>query len=266
MSETWYHYTTAEGFYNIAKSKVLWASNAAHLNDPKDCHMDFPSIRSIIESEISDGTILREFGSVLQYMVSTPYIVSFTPSPDALVHWRAYSGDGTGISMGVCPKRLVALDSFEGEVIPPTINFANKSILLKVIYETGWLEEKVRYACKQLENRLGTSTNRNADYILAALFIKSLSYTYKSTHYKDEAENRLVHLGESVNKIYSVNYRLSRGMLTSYVEIPFGDNLEALKRVYIGPRCEIEERMLRAYLESEGFFNVDIVKSPILYR
>lgn len=143
-----HHYTTADGLLGLLKSKRLWATHAAFLNDPSELRYAAQLIGEVLEEAIpldekeAEGGFLSRFVTTLlkgqsakawiSELVSASrdraevYLACFCQNGDLLSQWRGYGGAGDGYSVGFA-GRLIASPAVASET--------NPVILRKVIYD-----------------------------------------------------------------------------------------------------------------------------------
>jgi hypothetical protein len=95
---------------------------------------------------------------------------------------------------------------------------------------------------------------------------------FKHPAYDDEREARLLLTGDPTlirsSQIHKARVRKSE--LVSYVELPFAPSIRSenlLRRVIVGPAASKESEVsAKAFLQSIGLHNVEVVQSEIPYR
>ncbi len=134
--ELLYHYTTQRGLLGILHERCIWASHIRYLNDASEFKHGLQMVsQSILKIKIDPSTIQsKRIGAndpfpapEIEGMLQTSangiltmldfidvFVASFFGSEgtendagDVLAQWRAYSGNGTGISIGF-DKRLLS--------------------------------------------------------------------------------------------------------------------------------------------------------------
>jgi Protein of unknown function (DUF2971) len=103
--ETLYHYTSQNGLIGIVNSKRMRASSLRYLNDSAEFNYAIGLVRTLLAdrsvSEPAYTELFRQLQARLDTLARADFFVtSFSEASDSLSQWRAYSGEGTGFSMG----------------------------------------------------------------------------------------------------------------------------------------------------------------------
>ena len=110
----------------VLASKKMWATHIRYLNDSKEFQYALETLQSAFEAELSEsiGTfLLRDFFAKLFANAPWPniFVLSFSAAGDQLSQWRAYSGDGPGLSLGFDLLRLGELLRDKGLKLEPCV-------------------------------------------------------------------------------------------------------------------------------------------------
>lgn len=126
-SHLW-HYTSADGLVSILKSKQIWASNIAFLNDTKEIEHAVEYAKNAIGNRLNRGDLAADERSVLQEMAQACgsaakryYVASFSEDQDLLSQWRAYCPPGGGYSLGISSEHLQAVSRDQHFLLLPCI-------------------------------------------------------------------------------------------------------------------------------------------------
>jgi hypothetical protein len=289
-----YHYTSLDSFIGILKSDSLWATHIRYMNDSDEFidalkHLDnlideFDATRQPILRELMESTIARFSG---RFGV---YVISFTDDGeqsidtdhmpgDRLSQWRAYSGRGTGVSLGldyeslhrrICGSKWTTAWNTRGP----------KTVLLNCKYRS---QDKRMYF-----QRLGSALAENLDQLQEALYSFLFSAaTFKNSAFFEEKEWRIVTLlscpdlpdGNSESSlIIPIKFRSGIIGITPYIEPPLGlgTRHSPLRRVVVGPTPYMQDvvKGVEMALVEKGIAlkstafptGVEVVPSKIPYR
>ncbi len=86
-----YHYTNLNALIGILRSEciVLWATNAAYLNDPTELKQGIAIVNELENTNFQ----FDDFKNI--------YLTSFSNNADSLVMWSQYGAHGNGCSIGI---------------------------------------------------------------------------------------------------------------------------------------------------------------------
>jgi hypothetical protein len=210
-----YHYTTASGFFGIASSGALWASNYSYLNDSLETKYLFSLIqkelRVLIQREGSpriDSRIfdIETFGPSRE----SCFICSFSENGDQLSQWRGYAEGGYSIGF---PSGI--LESVQGSTPFQIARCIYDEEIAKSVatHLAEILLEEISNVVDEAELRKLLSKHR--------LFAWKLSPFFKHPSFAEEKEWRVFrfesHYAEGILR------RPSSAGLISYVNIPVFD-------------------------------------------
>ena len=237
------HYTDMNGLLGIIKSKKLWATNIAYLNDSSEYHDAIRIFNKVIDTLLTntpDITIQqKEFLESIKSNVEgfagisdLDFITSFTSSPDLLSQWRGY-GNGTS---GYC------LQFSENEIRE---SLSSKSQLTHKIVKCIYDENKKRHEINtllrkkldQVQDAKGEGVTKSINSTIYDLH--STSASFKNHNFSQEGETRIITTGIKNNKpIEPLKHQFRQGIynLIPYTEVPFPQ--ESLKAIKIGPTLD----------------------------
>lgn len=91
-----YHYTNLNALIGILKSDciVLWATNAAYLNDPTELKQGIKIVNELEKTNFQ----FDDFKNI--------YLTSFSNNADSLVMWSQYGAKGNGCSIGISSRAI----------------------------------------------------------------------------------------------------------------------------------------------------------------
>lgn len=261
-----YHYCSVESFYYIINSKVLWLSDSEYMNDKYESKW----IDKIV------GKIFKEFKELNLYkkkelkkrkkdyknvISDKNYLMSFSEVKDYLSQWRGYGDDGRGviISFDINGYLFKTYGICEDSSTTPKFGFE------KVIYNS--YNEIQKFMHKDF---------RNKDLFK---IIKDMASRIKHETFNEEKEIRLVYTPENnfqldidswydkqLNEISEKKYRLMNKNIVAYYEYDFKCKLEFIDSIILGPKCNLNKKDLKEFLDSNGFNHVVIENSKLSYK
>lgn len=219
----YYHYTSIEALFNIVRSRTVWFSSLAFMNDEKegfDLHAVLTDVLQLKHGSEQCHEALKLIDQLIDTYLRLQLSFSASTLRDDISQWRAY----TTLGQGVCIE-------FEDGFI------ANQSAKkVECIYD---LEAK-RRAIIEDENLKANDASLNA--ILsesngAKRYISSLIDSlvrFKSPSFKPEKEVRWVYTASGITKSSKIKFRPHRLGLTSYREVAV--DLSKVRSITIGPQ------------------------------
>jgi hypothetical protein len=172
-----YHYCSVGAAIQIIPSRTLWASNVAHSNDPSEIRYGQALLRTVIRQSFPHFAFRGLFQLVAEIDF---YAACFSAEGDLLPQWRAYCGNGRGVSLGALTSVLAQHKSMlfvrveydpvkQRQLVAATVNIYQPSIL----------------AAAGNNNKLAAFLGE------LALHFVVLKGMFKSPAYKSEREYRL---------------------------------------------------------------------------
>jgi hypothetical protein len=269
VQPTIYHYTDLNGLAGILRDDDIWLTNSRYSNDDEELTHGYNLVRRILEEELAKVGVgpRKDFLDQTRVLLEQPapegvYICCFCNDGDVLSQWRAYGGNGTGVSIGFEPMRfnyITGADSPPGGLVR----------LWPVIYEVTRQENIVRRAL-EFEDGLPpeSRSKRMADAI--TFFIP----TFKNADFAGENEVRLI-FSPDAQFGSQPDFRVARAMLVPYYSVkklmgvvPNQSASLPITSVRIGPTRNKEEnrRSVEMLLRKSGYLNVSVDASSTPYR
>ena len=255
-----YHYTSLSGADGILASKKMWATHIRYLNDSKEFQYALETLQSALETELSGSTgtiLLRDFFGKLFANAPWPniFVLSFSAAGDQLSQWRAYCGDGPGLSLGFDLLRLGELLRAKGLKLEPCVyeaeaqerlfqplakrvvaalplpadipdDWASMSAVQKFVFDH-------EYYIKAIEQLNGdASRGLMADVMLA---VANFNPLVKHPAFAEEQEWRAVLAADLEGT--TVQFRAGRSALLPYVSVPVNgnDGKSPFVEIIVGP-------------------------------
>lgn len=248
---------------------------------------------TLVKQVIKKLTESVYLGSAYVVQNTKNYICCFSENSDLLSQWRAYGNDGQGVAIG-----------FNAELVS-RINDMNNYDFVKVIYNQKsvlkniqeYMKENLKYIFEDItEKELNPA---DIMFNLAPIFTPILQdrFAFKHPSFKEEREWRLFrkqvgnfdedtgenepffngafHADNEIFGLFScsdLKFRSIDNNICSYFELGFEKCKEdIIKRVVLGPKCQIEEKDLKILLRKYRYIrdvrsnNIKIQKSKIPY-
>jgi hypothetical protein len=252
-----------EWFMNLSKSVLN--ETASHFQELSSDHAEY--YRAL------DGLLSR---NPFEHI----YIGSFSSKPDDLSQWRAYSNDGSGVSIG-CDLQAILNENASIKALSPKP--------LKVKYSEIEARKSVKKAFESqefigtpyIEIALKAMPNRSPQWLAMVAFMQlaAKSPTFKNPAFRGESEVRL--LAEDKLRLIGkpadydddlvenfgaeIDFRVDGDRMVPFVPIKFP--LEALHEVWLGPcfRGKKEEKALQLLLKKLKC-NAVVKRSAASYR
>lgn len=125
---TLYHYTSADGLIGILKSREIWASNVAFLNDTKESINATDCIGHALSNRLlqpdlteSEKSFLASSRSTFGRFTRQFYVASLSKERDLLSQWRAYCPPLGGYAIGLPVAQLTAIANDQAFLLAPCI-------------------------------------------------------------------------------------------------------------------------------------------------
>jgi len=254
---TIYHYTDLNGFLNIIKNKKLWLSDARNLNDSHELDWFNNKLDKKIENTNFGpfNDVMDKFRDEYKDHKTKQYICSFSKEADLLSQWRAYSEDGSGVSIGFNDNAFVDLLEGNDPLFAPKTSIRLKDVDYEesaVNIQISKIVESVKSLFIELEDKKHKETIGKAILHAFTLPIFNQSSCFKNSAFKEENEVRLIYMQcDDLNQfeyISDVDFRVSAGTITSYVDFTFPK--ESVVEIVLGPKCKMSESDLELFLRS----------------
>lgn len=230
-----YHYTNLNALISILRSEciVLWATNAAYLNDPTELKQGIAIVNELENTNFQ----FDDFKNI--------YLTSFSRNSDSLVMWSQYGAHGNGCSIGLSSK---AIGDTYGK-------------FCKCSYGKDDTEKYLKNTLNLIDNGVTTafgvpqpseksiSEQRN---LARQIFLQTTCVMSKDLAYRHEDETRA--FVEVPQELYQqVQFRLVGNRIVPYVQMQL--DKEALTDLIIGPtlNADITERSIKQMLKIRGY-------------
>lgn len=288
-----FHYTSGTALLGIISNSEFWATDISFLNDHKEHIIGYEACLDYIE-ELKTKEDDQKFGQGLKTLYQQlitylecnviarqTYVVSFSKTPDSIVHWFSYCEKNQGYCLEFEEDDFLVCD--EQDDLPEfsnifeDVNYADaesfRETLSKVVSKESILniiidsQRSVELAGVDVQDQ----SNPIAEKYLSAVSTRLMGELFSrlivsSCYYKDkgfshEAERRLVLLQNNVNVNYgkavpSIKFREKNGAIFPYAPVRFNRN--SIKRIVIGP-CADYDFKKSGLLKLLKYYNLECV-------
>jgi hypothetical protein len=305
IPEVLWHYTSFAGFQGIISSRKIWATEYRFLNDQEEfCHAKrlviemcedepefgaarFPvrdMIREAIKGVFDSGPLNEDRIRIM--------VASFSEAGDLLSQWRGYSGNSTGVSLGLDLRGLrPPLGLGSGVTFAPCVyNTDHKRSLIRSVFAhfcsrlEPWWKQSVDSATapgKKTQESEQNNLAANMDVLGKALRLAHselqlnlvrVAPLLKNESFSEEKEWRLVLPSEIIQlpTQHPIEFRANRNSLVPYVAFPLlQPNQEGeilLRDVILGPGCHTAAAVGVNLFLSTRHIPIPIRVSKIPYR
>lgn len=242
QGERLFHYTSLEGALGILKTRSIWLSDFAGMNDPgeyryaRNCFLE--EFRSAPQAP-SELPLHAAITALLGLEIATNmFIGCLSQHPDDPHLWEHYGSGGTGCTIGIDAQFL---SDWAGVT------------LRRVVYDRRELNRFVQGGLTMLQTQFKVAPDDIEELKELARYFVSDLYAFKHPDYRDENEIRVSRLvarngdgltdvggstrsGEALAAL-PINYRRGLRGPTPYLALPlYREGREAIQSIIIGKR------------------------------
>ncbi len=281
-----FQYCSVDGFLGIVRSRQLWFSDLLSANDPREMklgHQHFvDALKSVRHDEYRGETGL--FLSVLAgrlagaYENTQAFCCCFSLVADELPMWAAYGDGYNGLAIGFRPTAILS--------IPARVQ--------KVNYLNENTAQDFRSLALEIADQLDAGRNLQDEvyWIEAAVSAIAGMTALKHQTWAYEREIRMVHVqpiappdeqtkaiptgilpGGQQTMWTQPSERLSSSRKVSYLKFSYGkfennyfDHKRAIRKIIIGPKCQLSISEVTKILSENGFEQFEVVESTCEIR
>jgi hypothetical protein len=268
-----FHYTNLDGLKGIVENQDLWLTHAQYSNDEREITLGLDIARRVI------AALRRQKGTARKHAYLTALLGLLTPArsadvyicclcerDDVLSQWRAYGGDGNGVTLEINPKEFADYTGFH-----PTGVLS----LWRVKYQQPDQISTMREAVEWTFAQHGRDRSPDEAAQLAKRIIDFFVPTFKDDGFEEEQEWRLIFA--PAPGMVKPRFRVARSMIGRYhslKELVASRSTQGetwrlpIRAVRIGPsrHKELNALSAEALLLSAGYEGVRVERSPIAYR
>ncbi len=273
-----YQYGSVATMLNILNSQTIRLTDSFGLNDSTENKL----VDEIASDELKAQGISSEdieiYLAKFSRIKNVPFVACFSDVPDLLSQWRGYGDDGKGVSIGFNLEALKLPSSPPFQCIDEGPRFSLCKIeYLKSKQIRDDLKGSLEFWFKKVpdfkDSREGPTREIKVMATLKSAHIAALNK--KLIAFAEERETRLVFVPDADKDGNIVNYTnekrlqgpsffVSGNKLRCYFDYSFKEKL--VTEIWLGPKCEIKEPVLRSLLNSKGMNHVEIKRSSATYR
>lgn len=269
-----YHYTTLEALVSIIRSRSLWMTDYAYLNDASEILHGLTLARraldELVPTQDHSRAFLEPIFAAAIEKVPRIAVSCFSLVSDSLSQWRAYSRGQCGVAIGF---RVVTLME---KFLRSGVNFS------KVVYrdaeKTNLFRRLIHFHRLAWEKDVKRDDQRYLAF--AANTLTSTLYEFaslcKDEGFADEREYRLAYLEHTTNtdrEPVGKRFRIAGSLLVPYVEtsefVGYDETAEFRPySVVVGPhpQNELVRRGIEEFLRASGLNDVPVDVSPLPFR
>ncbi|HKO58998.1 MAG TPA: DUF2971 domain-containing protein [Thermoanaerobaculia bacterium] len=276
-----YHYTSGKAFAGIISSRRLWATISSELNDLTELLHAADVLRSVLNDR-AHAAKLPEYSVLYPPQVTTfdfartdiieIFVSSLTAAEDDLPQWDRYANRGYGVAIGFHAEALTALHAADG--IRQQMGF------VEVSYDASRQREFLELFVAAWEHDASVAVSRHLarspdPLMYMAAWFGNLAGSacailprMKSAHFESEREWRLVHA--HVPNLPADCEVVTESGTKRHVELDLAQFTGRLPiaTVWLGPGVSNDdsERVVRAFLDNQGFTHVKLRRSRVPLR
>lgn len=277
-----YYYCSLSTFLNIVKHRQIYLSDPLKMNDSLEIQWYLDKLdeqersvkpsRSILNMLNYYSTIEFTYDDLIRalniYGQCNAYICCFSKKSDILSQWRAYAGDGQGLSIG-----------FNLEKLNKEYNLMVCEVLYNDDITYGRLEDQLENFAREMSEVIKCKKITDEEEkikILLHEFIPLLLQC-KNPAFEEEQEVRLIYcddmkfeamVDDAIGRkpiLLEHDFRITgNNNITEFVKLDFDP--DAIEHICIGPKCSMSindvKRMVKTLLGSD----IEVSKSKSSYR
>lgn len=200
------------------------------------------------------------------------YVSCFYKEPDILSQWRAYAEDGKGVSIGFDLKKISKADN----LLIREVIYIDDIVSDETVVDVLGVASTIMTIIKE-ENIV--NKDEQIEVFLHEL-IPELA-KYKNPAFKEEKEVRLIFCDDMkfekiidkynafIEKLEAIELEhdfrtVGEDDITEFLKLPFSK--EAIKEIYVGPKCLLSEYDVKNILKKLLNLDVKVIKSKSSYK
>jgi hypothetical protein len=279
-----YQFCSVDSFRKLIASKVIWCTDLASANDPRELKLGFQHVVDAIKF-IRENEFKGSVGAFLEKLIAQVkdgnerqqfFCACFSLLSDALPMWREYGDNYGGVAIGFRPT---AVTSMPGRI-------------QRVKYLNPDAPREFRQLVRDIASAFDPAHSPSDVAYWAAASTSILAAVTALKHHTWEYEKEIRHVFAQVyarpdNDVIPISefddgvpiewaQPLSRHRGTStvdYMAFQFGrrkqgmyDISRSIAQVVIGPRCELSIEDTKSELQKNGFEGVEVMRSECEIR
>jgi hypothetical protein len=281
--QTLYQFCSVDSFRKLVASKVIWCTDLASANDPRELKLGFQHLLDAMKF-VRENEYKGHAGEFLEKIISELtsgsarqqfFCACFSLLKDALPMWREYGDNYRGVAIGFRPT---AITSMPGRI-------------QKVKYLNPNIAEEFRQLVRDIASEFDPdhSPDDLIYWVTAATSIHAAVTALKHQTWEYEKEIRFIfaqvradpgktmpvsQFSDGTPIYWEMPLNRRRGIdLIDYKAFQFGrrkskayEFSQAIAQIVIGPRCELSVENAKSELQRNGFEGVDIARSDCEIR
>lgn len=278
--ELLYHYCSNSVLCSIIENASIWLSSLKLSNDLEEGSWIRTLLAKRFESELGPGYRLGRILSSIDVLINSAEGLGFCLSErgDVLSQWRGYGDDGYGVSIGFrkeflgtlradlgkkdlgCWFRKVSYDSLESARTCDSVIENVKDLVVDGRFDPPSFD-----VAKLPQEQFDALVMWKAE---ASLYLVPLMLDFffvKNPSFSEEQEWRLLSFAPNIFSD-GIRFRGNRDSVVPYRPYDIPADRGPIGSIILGPRNRSRIGDLRLLLESNGFGNVQIVRSSSTYR
>lgn len=288
---TLYHYCSNASFLSIISTHKVWASEFTLSNDL----LEGKWIRQVVQSYCDEKNIdffkrnilLEQLDHLIAFIGGAGICLS--QEGDLLSQWRAYSDNGSGLSIGFDQscfgvegsplptlKQVIYDPDVQKQLIQPNMDRA-----IELIEEGAGNRPSLLGNFGETEEERRVREARDNDLVVAIFGLFPHLYILKNPAFQEEKEWRSVTIIIAPNQLAEISESQGAGQLLTqlkfcarvdrivpYAELPLDTKLDrpVICEIVLGPRNVTPTKVVEAALLHHGWKGVRVRKSTASYR
>lgn len=266
LPETIWHYTNWAGLDGMLRSRQLWASHVAYLDDTYELIQARKMLFSVLSARIQNALLFsweNDAKSILEQVSALNVCVaSFSTDGDDLSQWRGYASPPPGFAIGFDFAKL------------RQAAIKNKCRLVACEYDKRVQRERIGVIVNRFLDQVKKQPNdENHGKRVNSLKWKLmqefaiLAPELKNGRFSAEKEWRLI--TESIEKPSHIDFHQSKSLVVPHFNFPILVGKDsALTAVRIGPNAHMAlmERSIKTLLASREFTHASVFRSKVPFR
>jgi hypothetical protein len=272
-----YHYCTVQTLIAILNSKKVWLSDAYKMNDSHEIIWAEKLIDQLLLKRKSSMSDQDREQFILGYRNNRlhPFIFCLSSEPDILSQWRAYGGDGAGVSIG-----------FNVAIFPRQNHLPHTNAVPKMntgLWEVIYLEQEQELNVAKVFDMaiqspdICVGVGGAPEYQLLGAYMASISPLLKNPAFQEEKEFRLIHTPKIMTDInnkhstlgtdYLIGQRVANNRIITHFEFPLPYPAHgSIKEIWLGPKSLLNEQDIKLAFAINDLGEVSVKRSLATYR
>lgn len=253
-NKIYYHYCSADTFYNILKTGTIRFGNPLNMNDSAEIIWLLAMVKNFVNRKGGYNSILEAWKLIenilrtLLQEIDCPYIFCLSKDKDVLSQWRSYANDGKGVAIG-----------FDVDLIETKYSLYGTEVIYDKEKQYDILSQKINDSILRNLNAAVEDGNSDEVYRKSKILVSYIlqdAIMCKNPAFQEEKEYRLFcgYNKKEEKSISDMKFRVNESSIIPFRELCFKDiEHNIIKNMVIGPKSSINNKNLWLFLESNGF-------------